>query len=69
MRNGGSGAYGVIDRDGNHYTFFDSTRLVKSFGRQPDRDAPLRPVAHVDIRAGLPEDVADGSSTGSSGSR
>jgi hypothetical protein len=59
MRNGGSGAYGVIDRDGNHYTFFDSTRLVKSSdGNQID--APLRPVAHVDIRDGLPQDVARG---------
>lgn len=58
-RNGGSGAYGVIDKDGNHYTFFDSTRLVKSFdGNQID--APLRPVAHVDILEGLPEDVAEG---------
>jgi hypothetical protein len=59
MRNGGSGAYGVIDRDGHHYTFFDSTRLVKSSDGNRI-DAPLRPVAHVDILAGLPEDVAEG---------
>ncbi len=57
--NAGSGAYGVIDRDGYHYTFFDSTRLVKSWDGN-ERSAPLRAVAHVDIRDGLPEDVADG---------
>jgi hypothetical protein len=59
MRNGGSGAYGVIDRDGYHYTFFDSTRLVKSFdGNQAG--APLLPVADADVREGLPEAVSDG---------
>jgi hypothetical protein len=59
MRNGGSGAYGVIDKEGNHYTFFDSTRLVKSSDDNAI-DALLRPVAHVDILEGLPEDVAQG---------
>ncbi len=59
MRNAGSGAYGVIDRDGHHYTFYDSTRLVKSSDGN-ERGAPLRPLAHVDIREGLPEDVAQG---------
>jgi len=59
MRNAGSGAYGVIDRDGHHYTFYDSTRLVKSTDGNL-RDAPLRPVAHVDILEGLPQEVAEG---------
>ncbi len=59
LRNGGSGAYGVIDRDGYHYTFYDSTRLVKSFDGN-ERTAPLRPVANVGITDGLPEDEAEG---------
>ena len=59
MRNGGSGAYGVIDKDGYHYTFYDGTRLVKSFdGNQPD--APLVPVAHVGVLEGLLEAEAEG---------
>jgi hypothetical protein len=57
--NGGSGAYGVIDRDGYHYTFFDGTRLLKSFDDNV-RDAPLRPVRHVGITDGLPPEVAEG---------
>ncbi len=56
-RNGGSGAYGVIDRDGHHYTFFDATRIVKSFDDN-DPTKPLRPVAHVGLTDGLPEEVA-----------
>jgi hypothetical protein len=59
FRNGGSGAYGVIDKDGYHYTFFDATRLVKSFDDN-HRQAPLRPVAHASITKGLPDDVARG---------
>ncbi len=59
MRNAGSGAYGVIDRDGYHYTFYDGTRLVKSFDGNLI-DAPLEPVRHVDAKAGLPVDVAEG---------
>jgi hypothetical protein len=54
--NGGSGAYGVIDRDGYHYTFFDATRLVKSFDGN-ERMAPLSPVASVSIVDGLPDDI------------
>jgi hypothetical protein len=58
-RNAGSGAYGVIDKDGYHYTFFDATRLVKSFdGNQ--RGQPLAPVRHVSITEGLPEEEASG---------
>jgi hypothetical protein len=59
FRNGGSGAYGVIDKDGYHYTFFDATRLVKSFDDN-EPQTPLRPVADARITEGLPEDVADG---------
>ncbi len=55
----GSGAYGVIDRDGYHYTFYDMTRLVKSFDGN-GRTAPLSPVAHVDVREGLPPAEAEG---------
>lgn len=55
-RNGGSGAYGIIDRDGYHYTFYDATRLVKSFDDN-DRTAPLRPVASASIVDGLPEEA------------
>jgi hypothetical protein len=56
-RNTGSGAYGVIDRDGYHYTFFDGTRLVKSFDDN-ERTGPLRPVRHVGVADGLPEEAA-----------
>jgi hypothetical protein len=56
-RNGGSGAYGVIDKDGYHYTFFDATRLVKSFDDNAPRE-PLRPVRHVGVTDGLPEEIA-----------
>jgi hypothetical protein len=59
LRNGGSGAYGVIDRDGYHYTFYDSTRLVKSFdGNQIH--APLVPVRNVGVTDGLPDEEAKG---------
>jgi hypothetical protein len=59
MGNAGSGAYGVIDKDGYHYTFYDATRLVKSFdGNQID--APLVPVKHVGVTEGLPEEQAQG---------
>ncbi|MDG2308540.1 MAG: hypothetical protein P8R42_28505 [Candidatus Binatia bacterium] len=57
--NGGSGAYGVIDRDGYYYTFFDRTRLLKAFDGN-DIGAPLEPVRDVKITDGLPEDVAEG---------
>jgi hypothetical protein len=56
--NGGSGAYGVIDKDGYHYTSYASTRLVKSFdGNQID--APLEPVRSVEVRDGLPKEEAE----------
>jgi hypothetical protein len=59
MGNAGSGAYGVIDKDGYHYSFYDATRLVKSFdGNQID--APLVPVEHVGVTEGLPKQEADG---------
>jgi len=57
MRNGGSGAYGVIDKDGYHYTFFDATRIVKSFDGN-ERTGPLLPVRDVGITDELPEDEA-----------
>ena len=56
--NGGSGAYGVIDKDGYHYTFFDATRVVKSFDGN-ERLAPLEPVADVGITDGLPQEIVD----------
>ena len=59
MDNGGSGAYGVIDKDGYHYTFFGRTRLLKSFDDN-DATAPLHPVKHVDIRDELPPEIAEG---------
>jgi hypothetical protein len=59
MRNGGSGAYGVIDGDGYHYTFYDATRLVKSFDGN-ERKAPIKAVANVEIREGMPEEIAEG---------
>jgi hypothetical protein len=59
MRNGGSGAYGVIDKDGYHYTFYDATRLVKSFDGNV-RDAPLVPVKHVGVLDELPDEEAEG---------
>jgi hypothetical protein len=59
FHNGGSGAYGVIDKDGYHYTSFDATRLVQSFDGN-EIGAPLVPVRHVDVRDGLPEEEADG---------
>jgi hypothetical protein len=59
LSNGGSGAYGVIDKDGYHYTFYDATRLVKSFdGNQ--QGAPLEPVHHVGVTDGLPGAEAQG---------
>jgi len=49
----------VIDRDGYHYTFYDSTRLVKSFdGNQIH--APLVPVRNVGVTDGLPDEEAKG---------
>ncbi|MDH3208353.1 MAG: hypothetical protein OEO79_17260 [Gemmatimonadota bacterium] len=59
MRNGGSGAYGVIDKDGYHYTAYDSIRLVKSFDRN-ERLAPLVPVRHASVTDGLPGAEAHG---------
>ena len=50
--NGGSGAYGVIDQDGFHYTFFGGTRILKSFDGN-ERGAPLRPVRDVGIADGF----------------
>ena len=58
-RNGGSGAYGVIDKDGYHYTFFDATRLVKSFDGN-EIDAPLVPVKHVGVTDKMPAEEAEG---------
>ena len=55
-RNGGSGAYGIIDKDGYHYTFFDATRLLKSFDGN-ERSAPLHPVNSVSILDGLPDEA------------
>ncbi|MEM7411353.1 MAG: hypothetical protein AAF430_14035 [Myxococcota bacterium] len=54
--NGGSGAYGIIDRDGYHYTFYDAIRLLKSTDGN-ERDAPLRPIASTSITEGLPEEA------------
>jgi len=59
MRNGGSGAYGVIDRAGYHYTAYDSIRLVKSYDGN-ERRAPLTPVRHATVTDGLPEAEASG---------
>ncbi len=57
--NGGSGAYGIIDDKGFHYTFFAKTRLVKSFDDN-ERKAPLRPVRDVSITEGLSDEVVSG---------
>ncbi|MBW2269303.1 MAG: hypothetical protein JRH16_12075 [Deltaproteobacteria bacterium] len=57
MRNGGSGAYGVIDKDGYHYTFFDATRIVKSFDDN-ERSKPLRPIRDVGVTDGLADEIA-----------
>ena len=46
--NAGSGAYGVIDDEGFHYTFFAKTRLLKSFDDN-ERRTPLRPVRDVGL--------------------
>lgn len=54
-----NGAYGVIDRDGYHYTSYGWTRLLKSFDDN-DPDAPLRVVKHVDTREALPPEARDG---------
>ncbi len=59
MSNAGSGAYGVIDRDGYYYTFFDRTRLLKAFDDN-DIEAPLVAVGSIGIRDGLPADEAEG---------
>lgn len=59
MTNGGSGAYGVIDKDGYHFTFYDGIRLIKSFdGNQID--APLEPVAHTAVSEGLSDEESRG---------
>ncbi|MAG29445.1 MAG: hypothetical protein CL908_00970 [Deltaproteobacteria bacterium] len=58
-RNAGSGAYGVIDKDGYHYTFFDATRIVKSFDDN-ERAKPLRPIRDIGVTDGLPEEAAEG---------
>jgi hypothetical protein len=55
--NGGSGAYGVIDRDGYHYTAYGRVHLLKSFDDNRV-DAPLRPVKHVDVTESLPPELA-----------
>jgi hypothetical protein len=52
-----SGAYGLIDRDGYHYASFDRLKLVKSFDDN-QRDAPMRPIKHTDLRDQLPPEVA-----------
>ncbi len=52
-----NGAYGVIDRDGYHYTGYGWTRLLKSFDENRI-DAPLVAVHHVDVRDELPEEAA-----------
>ena len=59
MSNAGSGAYGVIDKEGYYYTFYDSTRLVKAFDGNLI-DAPLEPVSHVEVTDGLPAEQAEG---------
>lgn len=53
-----NGAYGVIDKDGYHYTAYGSTRLLKSFDDN-QIDAPLRVIKHVDARDELPPGVAE----------
>lgn len=53
-----NGAYGVIDKDGYHYTAYGWTRLLKSFDDN-EIDAPLRAIKHVDARDELPLDVAE----------
>ncbi len=58
MSNGGSGAYGVIDKDGYHYTPFDRVKIVKSFDGN-EVDAPLAPVKHVDVTEFVPSELAD----------
>ena len=55
--NGASGAYGIVDRDGYHYTGFAKTRLLKSFDDN-DIEKPFYVVADVDIRDCLPKEVA-----------
>jgi hypothetical protein len=54
--NGASGAYGVIDKDGYHYTAFGNTKLVKSFDDN-DVDAPLVAVKHTDVTEQLPDEL------------
>ena len=56
MRNAGSGAYGVIDKDGYYYTFFDATRIVKAFDDN-ERLKPLRPIRDVGLTDGLSEEI------------
>jgi hypothetical protein len=46
-----------IDKDGYHYTFFDATRIVKSFDDN-ERTKPLRPVRDVGVTDGLPDEIA-----------
>jgi len=58
-RNAGSGVYGLIDKDGYHYTSYLATRLVKSFDGN-EIGAPLVPVRHVAVTDGLPEAEARG---------
>lgn len=53
-----NGAYGVIDKDGYHYTAYGWTRLLKSFDDN-QIDAPLRAIKHVDARDELPPEVAE----------
>lgn len=53
----GSGAYSLIDKDGYHYTAFDLTHVVKSFDNN-DVNAPMKPVAHVNVRDLLPKNIA-----------
>lgn len=52
-----NGAYSVIDKDGYHYAAYNLHNVVKSFDNN-DPNAPLIPVAHNNIVAELPADVA-----------
>ncbi|MFL2936216.1 MAG: hypothetical protein ACJZ7Z_05735 [Myxococcota bacterium] len=51
-----NGAYGVIDRDGYHYTSYGWTRLLKSFDDNEIAE-PLRAIKHVDVRDELPSEA------------
>lgn len=53
-----NGAYGVIDKDGYHYTSYGWTRLLKSFDDN-QIESPLRAIKHVDVRDELPPEAQE----------